>query len=231
MTNEQLRTTFNRQAAGYDAQWQRLAPIREALYLVVEAAFAELPDDARILCVGAGTGAEIAWMAGRFPGWTFTAVEPSGAMLDLCRLRAEEEAFIGRCSFHEGYLDSLPPGADYHAATCFLVSQFILDREDRSSFFRSIADRLLPGGILASADLSSGTDPNSFDELIRIWMTIMMGARVPEERLEQAREAYSKDVAVLPPETVGAIINAGGFEVPVQVLRVGLMCGWVARRE
>lgn len=231
MTNDQLRTTFDRQAAGYDAQWEAMAPIRDALYLLVEAAFAELPEEARILCVGAGTGAEVAYFARRFPGWSFTAVDPSGAMLDVCRARAESEGFASRCRFHEGYLDSLPPGEKYHAATCFLVSQFILDPKARSAFFRTIAGHLRPEGLLANSDLAAGADAADFDRLLRIWMALMAGPNVPGERMERAREAYARDVGVLPPETVARIIEAGGFEVPVQVLQVGLMCGWVARRD
>jgi hypothetical protein len=65
----------------------------------------------------------------------FTAVEPSGPMLDVCRPPAEAEGIASRCDFHEGYLDSLPAGERYDAATCFLVSQFILDEQERSGFF------------------------------------------------------------------------------------------------
>ncbi|WP_264488307.1 class I SAM-dependent methyltransferase [Luteolibacter arcticus] len=46
-------------------------------------------------------------MAARFPGWRFTAVEPSGAMLDHCRKKATEAGIVDRCECHEGYLDSL----------------------------------------------------------------------------------------------------------------------------
>ena len=89
MRDEELKALFDQQAAGYDKQWAGMAPIREALYLLLDALFVGLPDDARILCVGAGTGAEIAHLAERFPGWRFTALDPSGAMLEVCRQRAE----------------------------------------------------------------------------------------------------------------------------------------------
>lgn len=39
---------------------------------------------------------------------TFTAVEPSAQMLAVCRTRAETGGFADRCTFHNGYLDTLP---------------------------------------------------------------------------------------------------------------------------
>ena len=49
-----------------------------------------------------------------------------------------EAGIAERCEFHEGYLDSLPAGASYQAATSFLVSQFILDQTARSAFFEGM---------------------------------------------------------------------------------------------
>src|SRR4029077_2806089 len=60
MRKDELVAVFDQQAERYDAQWEGMAPIREGLYLLVESVFAGLPDDARILCVGVGTGAELA---------------------------------------------------------------------------------------------------------------------------------------------------------------------------
>ena len=81
MEKEELKNVFDRQAAAYDKQWARMAPIRDGLYLLLETVFAGLPADARMLCVGAGTGAELAYFAQRFPRWRFTAFDPSVAML------------------------------------------------------------------------------------------------------------------------------------------------------
>ena len=102
MHQDEVRAIFDRQAAGYDSQWAKTAAINDCLYLLLNALLTDLPADARILCVGAGTGAEMAYLASRNPAWRFTAVEPSGPMLDVCRQRAAKDGFAARCYFHEG---------------------------------------------------------------------------------------------------------------------------------
>jgi tRNA (cmo5U34)-methyltransferase len=108
MDDQELRNVFDRMASGYDSKSDKIAPIYNGLYFLLESVFAELPQDARLLCVGVGTGTEVLHLASVFPGWSFTAVEPSGAMLDVCRRRVEEAGFSSRCRFREGYVDSLP---------------------------------------------------------------------------------------------------------------------------
>lgn len=169
-------------------------------------------------------------LAKRFPNWSFTAVEPSDAMLDVCRKRAETEGFASRCRFHGGYVDSLPPEDRHDAATCFLVSQFILEREARSIFFRDIAGRLRPGGMLASSDLASEADPEEREALLRVWLKMMAAPGIPPEGLERMRQAYAKDVAVLPPKTIAGIIQSGGFGKPVQFYQAGMIHAWLSRR-
>lgn len=230
MDQGQIKALFDQQAAGYDAQWARTAPVRHCLHLLLDSQFAALPADARVLCVGVGTGAEMAHLAEKNPGWRFTAVEPSGAMLDVCRRRAEEGGFAARCAFHEGYLDSLPSGPAHDAATCFLVSQFILDRSEREAFFGGIADLLKPGGLLASSDLASDVRSPEYGVLLAAWMRMMAAGEVSSEAIARMRKAYAEDVGVLPAAEVELIIAVGGFELPVQFFQAGLIHGWVSRR-
>ena len=231
MRDEELKALFDQQVAGYDQQWAGMAPIRQTLYLLLDALFVGLPADARILCVGAGTGAEIGHLAERFPGWRFTALDPSGAMLEVCRQRAERGGFLQRCDFHEGYLDTLAPGAAYDGATCFLVSQFLLEPAARTGFFGQIAQRLKPGGLLASVDLAADIHSPAYEVLLHGWMTLMAAAGVDAQMLERARTAYARDVAVLPAPQVAGIIQAAGFAAPVQFFQAGLMHGWISLRE
>ncbi|MHB8869086.1 MAG: class I SAM-dependent methyltransferase [Thermoleophilia bacterium] len=230
MNLDELRDIFDRMASGYDDKTARLAPVNNGLYFLLESVLAGLPQEARILCVGVGTGAELIHLAGVFPGWRFTAVEPSRAMLDACRKRVGDAGISSRCSFHEGYLESLPAEDMHDAATCFLVSQFILDAQARSDFFRQIADRLVPGGILANADLSADVQSDDYDALLAVWQRVMAGSDLSAERLDRMKSGYAKDVAILPSGELASIIESGGFDEPVQFFRAALMCGWFATR-
>lgn len=230
MQGEELKSVFDQLAPSYDRQWAKLAPLRDGLHFLLESVFAELPDDARILCVGVGTGNELAHLAQAFPRWRFTAVEPSGPMLSVCRDRAEQGGFSSRCHFHEGYLDSLPVQDGFDAATCFLVSQFIQDRDTRSAFFGEIADRLRSGGILASSDLAAELGSDNYNVLLNVWLNMMAAAGIPPEGREKMRTAYSTDVAILPAATIASIIEVGGFEKPVLFYQAGLIHAWFSRR-
>ncbi|WP_394003234.1 class I SAM-dependent methyltransferase [Luteimonas sp. WGS1318] len=229
MQPDELVALFDQQAPGYDRQWARTAAIRDGMYLLLEPLLAGLPDDARVLCVGVGTGQELAHLAKACPRWTFVAVDPSGAMIDACRARAQAEGFAARCRFHHGFLDALPTEAPFDAATCFLVSQFLVDRAARVRFFAEIAARLRPDGLLASSDLAFDTASPAYDVLLPAWMRMMAMADVSPEALQRIREAYGRDVAVLPPREVTAMLEDGGFATPVPFFQAGLIHGWVSR--
>lgn len=230
MNDNELREVFDRMAPGYDNKLARMAPVNNGLYFLLETVFAELPQDARILCVGVGTGAELIHLAKVFPGWNFTALEPSGVMLDVCRQRVDEAGLSSRCSFHEGYVDSLPLEIKHHAATCLLVSQFILNAQDRSRFFGQIADRLVSNGVLVNADLSADVNSSDYDALLALWQRVMSPSVASPEDLERMKAGYAKDVAMLPPVAVASIIESGGFESPTQFFQAALMHGWFAKR-
>ena len=217
-------------AAAYDQKFVKIAPIRDALHLLINAVFSPLPSQARILCVGAGTGAEIMYLAQKNPGWHFTAVEPSAPMLAVFRRKAEESGIASRCEFHVGYLDSLQPADAFDAATSLLVSHFILSPADRIAFFRSIASRLRPGGLLASADLAYDVASPAYPGLLDVWMRMMLSADLTEENIEAMRTAYSRDVALRPLEEVRSLITTGGFDKPVLFLQTGLIHAWYASK-
>jgi tRNA (cmo5U34)-methyltransferase len=230
MDKKQLESTFDQQSSSYDTQWQKLSAFRDGLHLLVASLFRSLPEQARILCVGAGTGAEVHYLADRFPGWSFVAVEPSAGMVQAARARADQFGYLDRCTFHHGYLETLPESGSFDGATCFLVSQFILDRDERKAFFRGIAQRLDSGGILASSDLAADARSPAFDSLMEIWLRTMAAADLSAERIQQMRDAYARDVAILPPDEVVELIQSAGFEQPVQFYQAGLIHAWYGRR-
>jgi tRNA (cmo5U34)-methyltransferase len=230
MNPEKLKQTFDHQAPSYDQQWAKMAPIRDCMHLLLDAAFAGLPEAAQVLCVGAGTGAELSHFARAFPGWRFLALDPSGPMLEICRERAAREGFLERCRFHEGYLDTLDPASGFDAATCFLVSHFMLDQEERRGFFRAIAGRLKSGGLLASSDLCADIATDEYAVLLEDWFRLMRGAGMPPDGVDRMRAAYAKDVAILPPSELDAIVLGAGFGPPAHFFQAGLIRAWHARK-
>lgn len=221
---------FDQQAASsYDEKWAKLAPTRDALYLLIRLILSDLPEDANVLCVGAGTGAELINLAQNFPQWRFTAVEPSAPMLDVCRRRAADAGITSRCAFHEGYLDSLPVSDPFDAATSMLVSHFIMQKEERRRFFNQIALRLRPKGYLISSDIAYDMFASSFQSLGNVWWRMMRYTNVHLD-IEKMYATFGRDVAVLPLPEVGLIIESGGSDTPVLFSQNLLIHAWYARR-
>ena len=231
MKNQDSVIVFDQErASSYDQRFAKLAPMRNALYFLMRMVLSELPADARILCVGVGTGSELMDLAQTFPQWQFTAVEPAAPMLEICRQRAEECGIASRCTFHAGYLDSLPARDSFDAATCLLVSHFFMQQEERRNFFRHIAARLRPRGYLVSADLVADMSTPEYQSLLEVWLRALRYSGVPAEEVEKFRASYGREVAVLPPQEVASMIAASGFDTPVLFLQTLLIHAWYANR-
>jgi tRNA (cmo5U34)-methyltransferase len=231
MNNQEQPGFFGKaQAAGYDRQWEKLAPIRDALHMLLRIRLSELPDDAQVLCVGVGTGAELLYLAQAFPRWSFTLVEPAKPMLDVCRQKAEAEGITSRCTFHERYIESLPLSSPFDAATCLLVSQFIMQPEARRAFFGQICHHLCPGGYLVSADLASGNSASAYENLLEVWFQMQRFNGTPEAAIEKMRLVYGRDVAVSTSREIEELIAASGFDAPVLFFQAFLIHAWYAKR-
>ncbi|MBC7883057.1 MAG: class I SAM-dependent methyltransferase [Anaerolineae bacterium] len=232
MQNQESPVVFDQErATSYDKRFAKVASLLDALHLLIRLVLSELPADARILCVGVGTGTELINLAQAFPQWQFTAVEPAAPMLDICRQRAEACGVASRCTFHQGYLDSLPALHPFNAATCLLVSHFFMQQDKRRNFFSQIAARLCPGGYLISSDVVSDMSSSAYRSLLEVWMRMLKYSEVPTEEAEKFRASYGRDAAVLPPLEVESIIASSGFDTPVLFFQTLLIHAWFAKRS
>ena len=228
--SEQPELFGKKHAAQFHEYWTRLAPMKAALNMFAAIVLRDLPDDAHVLVVGAGTGEELLDLADRFAGWRFTAVDPAGAMLDICRSRAHERGLDARCTFHEGFVADLPGAPQFHAATSFLVSHFVTDREARRRFFADIAERLHPGGMLVSADIAGEWGSAELQPLLEQWWNMMRFAGFPEEGVQQRKSRLGDTVCVLAPDEVAAVIEAAGFGPATHFYQALMVHAWFATR-
>lgn len=215
-------------AKAYDRRNEGLWPISECLHFLMRLALAELPTDARVLCVGVGTGAEILSLAKAQPGWSFVGVDPAGGMLEVARQRLNEAGLDGRYSLIHGHVDDVAE-AEFDVVVSLLVAHFI-KRPDRPAFYRAIHDRLKPGGRFVSAEISAELDAATFPAMLADWSQVqaMMGT-TPESLA--ALPATLRDVlGIVPPEETEALWREAGFATPVPFFQAFMIRGWHAIR-
>lgn len=219
-------------AAAYDTRFQRLAPLRAPIDYLCRAVLQEVPEGGRILCVGAGTGAELLALAEALPTARFTAVEPAPAMLAVCRQRTAAAGIAARCTFHEGYLGSLDEEqTDFDGATSILVSQFILDEDERRDFFAQIARRLKPSAPLVTADLARASSEAVHQQLFALWMELMLEAEMDDQERQRYRDNFGKGFSLLEVDLLAELIASAGFETPALCCQALHIHTWLARRK
>ncbi|MCY1016110.1 class I SAM-dependent methyltransferase [Pyxidicoccus sp. MSG2] len=177
-------------AAHYDAQASVTLAGAQAMYeLGVSALTAQLDgqDTASLLYVGVGTGAELMPYT-RFdvPGWRFTGVDPSDAMLAVARKRLEAEGLLSRTHLHVGELSSLPAGPPFDGAQMMGVLHHVEGEEARLELLREVTRRLKPGAPLVLG-CRIGMDPELTNVELRRWRTY----GIPLDELELRRQRFA----------------------------------------
>lgn len=170
----------------------------------------QAPNAAHILVVGAGGGMETKALAEAQPGWRFTGVDPSPAMLNLARQTVMP--FADRIDLLDGTVDQAPAGP-FDGAICLLTLHHI-DRSERLNTLREIRHRLKPGASIVIAGHSApGPDPGRWMKLSVAFgdragfdwaratdtgrmMTERLSLLAPSEEEELLREAGFVDVAL-----------------------------------
>lgn len=231
MANQKPNSFFDQKnAPAYNQSFSKLEPLRDAIHLLMRVILSELSTNAHILCVGAGTGAELIYLAQSFPEWHFTAVEPAAPMLDICRQRTEDLGIASRCTFHQGYLDSLPTSDAFDAATCLLVSHF-MQPNDQNNLFGQIAKRLCPRGYLVSSALAYDMSTSEYQSLLEVWLRMLDYSEISAEQVEKIRASFGRDVALLPLKDIESMLESSGFDSPVLFYQTLLIHAWYVRRS
>ncbi len=225
-------TDFFNQAASqsYDEKNSKLAPIAENMHFLIRLVLQDLPVNARILCVGVGTGAEMFPLAEANPQWTFVSVDPSAAMLDVCRKRLQDAGMQNRCELVHGYVHDVAAGEHFDAALSILVGHFV-KRDARLDFYHQIQQRLKTGGYLINTEISYDLDAGNFSSMLKNWERVqtLMGANV--DSLKALPNALRHVLSVLPPAEVEQLIQESGIRWPVRFFQSFMIMGWYGQKE
>lgn len=216
-------------ATAYDARNARLAPIADNMHFHIRLVLKALPPQARILCVGVGTGAEILSLAREYPEWSFVGVDPSEAMLDVCRERLKDAGVIDRCELVQGYVQDVTTGESFDAVLSILVAHFV-KRADRPDYYRHIYERLKKGGYFISTEISLDMDAPEFPFMLENWKSVqeLMGAT--PESLQSLPAMLRDTLSVVSPAETENLLSAAGFALPVRFYQAFAIMGWYGKK-
>jgi tRNA (cmo5U34)-methyltransferase len=223
-TNPTFVDHFNDTANVYDEKNQQIAPIFNNLHFLIQLILKDIPGQARVLCVGVGTGAEILALSGMFTEWTFVCVDPSIGMIDICRERLRKAGVLNRCELINGFVHD-PEGERFNAALSILVGHFV-KREERLKYYQAMCNRLCSNGILINTEISFDLDSPEFPLMLKNWETLqsLMGA-TPESLANLSRQ-LREVLTIMSPEEIEKLLNQCALLAPVRFYQAFMIQGW-----
>jgi tRNA (cmo5U34)-methyltransferase len=222
---------FTEELAGkYDERNSQLAPISDGLHFLTRLILEDHPARSRVLSVGVGTGADILALAKAFPTWSFVAVDPSLSMLNVCRERMKSADLLDRCEFVHGFVDDLPYEPEFDVATALLVGHFV-KRENRSSFYGGILNRLRDGGCFINAEISFDLDSATFPSMVKNWQSVQRLMGGTGESLKAVPQQLRETLTVLSPDEVEEILANSGVGTPVRFFQAFMIAGWYTVKQ
>lgn len=165
-----------------------------------------VPENARVLVLGAGGGLELKAFAEAHPGWAFDGVDPSAEMLRLAQRTLGRLA--SRAALHQGYIGDAPIGP-FDAATCLLTLHF-LPLQERRRTAAEVHRRLKPGAPFVVAHLSIPQGDERSVWLSR-YAAFMVDSGIDPDMAANARAAVDAQLTILAPEQDEVILREAGF--------------------
>lgn len=203
---------------------RRAVPGFGVLHQLVDQLLGEtVPEQGRVLVVGAGGGLELTHLAERHAGWTFDGVDPSSEMLRLAETTMGPLA--ARAALHEGYVTDAPAGP-FDAATCLLTLHFV-PADERRATLEEIRRRLRPGAPLLTFHHSVPAGEARATWLAR-QARFAGGPDADAERIDRAVEQMSARLPLLTPGEDEALLREAGFRDVGLFYAALSFRGWVA---
>ncbi len=203
------------------------APGHAGLLQMVYVLLAEtMPEDGRVLVVGAGGGLETRALAERAPGWRFTGVDPSPQMLALAGVVAGPAAG-DRLELVEGEVAAAPAGP-FDAATCLCVLGVLPDDGAKLGLLQGAHGRLKPGAPFLLVDQCLDRAAPDFDLRLDRYAAYARASGVDAEVVAGARATMAASTTVVSRARDEALLTEAGFR-DAEVFYVGFAwTGWIA---
>lgn len=217
-------------AAAYEKNIRQFCPAYDALHRMLPGWFSGVPEKARFLSAGAGSGAELLSLGAAYPRAELHGVDLSADMLSACQNRLREAGLAERAHLHLGTVQAFRAAEPFDGATSVFVAHFIRDHDERLAYFRAVADCLRNGAPFVFADLFGDAVEPDFRIVFENWLSFYAAQGIAADDLARDRAHIEQDICFEPETRIKALLVEAGFEPPVRFFQSHLFGGWVTRK-
>lgn len=215
-------------ARNYEAGIRMTLPTYDQLFPLTNSFLrTRVADDANILVVGAGGGAELLSLSQANPNWRFTGVDPSEPILNLAKYNVDQAAITDKVQLFHGFTNQLPAEPIYDGATCILVLHHVQDDGSKLELLTSIAQRLKPGAPLVLVSRFGDREAIEFQLTTEAMIQRFLSNGEKLEEINQALEVYL-NMPFVSEERTKQLLNEAGFHQVTHFFRTYHFGGWFA---
>ncbi|MEJ8561396.1 class I SAM-dependent methyltransferase [Yoonia sp. GPGPB17] len=211
-------------AATYADRVERQVPGLRDMHHMAGLLLAEhVPEDGRVLVLGAGGGLELDTFARLHPTWRFDGVDPSASMIEQARVTLGDR--VQRVTFYESYIDDAPDGP-FDGAACLLTLHF-LERAARLRTLRALHSRLRRCAPFVVAHHSFAQNAPERDLWLQRNDNLLVSWGLEAAKAEKGIAAMKEHLPVLSPKEDEALLIEAGFKDVQQFYAGFTFKGWV----
>ena len=160
-----------------------------------------LPEDAKILVSGVGTGHEAITYAENQRSWSIVGVDPTPEMVTSSKNKITQLGLAGKITVVEGSVENIKEN-NFDAATSILVMQFLKDNGDKENYLKNISGKLKKGGKLIIIDLEGQKNSEKFKMLLSAWKSHQYDTRKDRDQIDKDFSHVDADLQFIPEERI-----------------------------
>ncbi len=214
----------------YDDRIGRSIPGYEVLHRLAGTLLAaEVPETASLLIAGAGTGKEMIEWGALHSAWTFTAVDPSQAMLAVAKEKPEQNSMLARTTFQVGTVDQLSEDLTFDAGTLLLVLHFLPEDDQKRDLLAAVAQRLKAGAPLLLATLFGDPQSTRYKKAMNWAKAWALSQGLDPAQAEEYFNPARADLYVIPEERLKVLLREAGYIDVQRFYQAAAIGAWIAR--
>jgi tRNA (cmo5U34)-methyltransferase len=184
-----------------------------------------------VLVVGAGTGAELIECGRRYPGWSFTAVDPSPAMVRRGAEKLAQHGLSTRVTWHDTSLKKVPAGEAFDAATLLLVLHFLPDDGGKQVVLEQISERLKPGAPFILSTFAGDPTTTRTKKIYELSKAHALSQGVPDAEVQDKFNLARPDIHLIPEDRIKALLRDAGFIDVQRIFQSLALTTWCCRTQ